>query len=58
VEADEALMVALQLAKIWHVTPDKILETATDLVISGIQFEKFTIEYQEKYIEMVKEDSK
>lgn len=47
-------MISLQLAKVWHVTPDKVLETPTNLVLGGLAFEKFTMEYQEKYLEMVK----
>ena len=49
-------MVALQLAKVWHVTPDRVLQTPTDLVLGGLAFEKFTMEYQEKYIEIIKEE--
>ena len=49
-------MVALQMARVWHVTPDRVLDTRTDLVIGGLLLEKFTMEYQEKYIEMVKEE--
>ena len=49
-------MVALQLAKVWGVTPDKVLETPSDLVIAGVLFEKFTNEYQEKYLEMVRQE--
>jgi hypothetical protein len=51
-------MVALQLAKVWHVTPDKVLQTPSDLVIAGLLFEKFTIEYQERYIELVNEGAR
>lgn len=51
-------MVALQLSKVWGVTPDRVLETQSDLVIAGILLEKFTIEYQEKYLEMVRDDSR
>ena len=49
-------MVALQLAKVWHVTPDKVMDTPSDLVIGGLLFEKFTMEYQEKYLEIIKEE--
>lgn len=46
------------MAKVWSVTPDKVLETPTDLVIAGVLFEKFTIEYQEKYMEIVNDRSR
>lgn len=55
IDADDTIVIALQLAKVWHVTPDRVLETPADLVIAGLLFEKFTIEYQEKYLELTKE---
>ena len=50
-------MVAIKLAKIWHVTPDQVLKTRSDLVMSALAYEKFLSEYEEKAFEMNKETS-
>lgn len=43
---------AVKLAKVWGVSPDKVLATRADLVMAALQYEVFVENYRSVYIEM------
>lgn len=49
------MMVALRLAKVWHVLPEQVLKARVDLVIDAIQYESFLNSLEETTIEMNRE---
>lgn len=51
-------MVALRLAKIWHVHPEAVLKTRIDIVIDALQYESFLQELEETTILMNREENK
>lgn len=50
-------MIALKLAKVWHVTPSKVLREPTDKVIAALVYERFLNQYEAKMIDLTREST-
>jgi hypothetical protein len=54
VTADDGLVVALRMARVWHVSPVEVLRMPSDIVMAGLQHDDFLGEYEMACIELNK----